>query len=294
MLIPFKSLLFGVKKRILHYNRIVYDFKGYQAYLRFVHRMNHTARDLGMIHTKFRNPSGATWKSRISPKDLIVLGSCAIEYEAILDLWSLARCEVQVSGPHPRVLPIVNTVLESGKPVMGDYLIGGKSGSWGEDHKAHLFLCHTSQGDLLASVLAHDRSSFLHIYDIGFELCRIVEGESQTPYLSNLVKHGGGYAGLLTHTGNYVCQENVDHVYLPASTTKVMTALIALKANPSQAGTITIRPLDIMSGSGSAFFPGDMLSFQDALRVMMMESSNTMANAIARTVGGLPHSKDRV
>lgn len=294
MLYSIKLRLFATKEWFLHCINILLDLRGYFSYLCFLRNMNDTALALRLVHTVFHNPSGATKKSRTTPKDLLTLGNVAISQKIITESWTLDRCDIHVFGPHARMLQISNNVIKSGKPVMGHYLIGGKSGSWETNHRALLLSCLTSKGELLATIFANDRYSFDHIYEIGLDLCKSLEGKKETPFLTHLVKHGGGYAGLLTHTGNYVFQKNEDHVYLPASTTKVMTALIALKANPSQAGTIMIHPLDIMSGSGSKFFPGDMLSFQDALRVMIMESSNTMANAIARTVGSLPHSKDTV
>ena len=50
-------------------------------------------------------------------------------------------------------------------------------------------------------------------------------------------------------------------------------------------GTVTVAKSDISSGSGSKFFEGDELTMHDALRIMMMESSNSLANTIGRTIG---------
>lgn len=38
-------------------------------------------------------------------------------------------------------------------------------------------------------------------------------------------------------------------------------------------------------GSGSDYYPGDIININDAIYAMLMESSNTLANAIAREVG---------
>ena len=65
-----------------------------------------------------------------------------------------------------------------------------------------------------------------------------------------------------------------------------MTMICALDfIRDTRAETVTVKKADISDGSGSKFFEGDTLTMHDALRIMMMESSNTLANAIGRTIG---------
>ena len=64
-----------------------------------------------------------------------------------------------------------------------------------------------------------------------------------------------------------------------------MTVLCALDYIMNIHETITVKTVDIVGGSGSTFYNGDQLTMYDALRIMMMESSNTLANTIARTIG---------
>ena len=71
----------------------------------------------------------------------------------------------------------------------------------------------------------------------------------------------------------------------PASTSKAMTVLCALDYAYNLHETITVKTVDIDSGSGSTYYNGDKIVLEDALRMMMMESSNTLANAIAREIG---------
>ena len=107
---------------------VLLDFRGYRHYRRFTKRMNQIAGEWGMTKTHFRNPSGASWNSRMSPKDLTILGGHAIENALILHAWQQEAETIEIQGTGQRTVRIVNTVLESGKPTMGDYLIGGKSG----------------------------------------------------------------------------------------------------------------------------------------------------------------------
>lgn len=78
----------------------------------------------------------------------------------------------------------------------------------------------------------------------------------------------------------------------PASVTKLMTAKVAFD-NLSMSESITIKSSDIQNGSGDTFYIGDVLYVGDAILAMLLPSSNTLANAIARVVGEkILNSKD--
>ena len=66
-----------------------------------------------------------------------------------------------------------------------------------------------------------------------------------------------------------------------------MTMLAALDYVEHLHMPITVKSADITGGSGSVYYDGDELTFYDAVRIMMTESSNTLAKTIARTVGGM-------
>ena len=65
-----------------------------------------------------------------------------------------------------------------------------------------------------------------------------------------------------------------------------MTMLCALDYITYLHEPIKVKTVDIVGGSGSTFYDGDTMTVFDALRIMMMESSNTLANTIARFIGG--------
>ena len=282
----FSYLKYGFYKVISRMRIISADYQGWLDYKTFIIEMNKTAHNIGLKRSKFRNPSGANSWSKTCPVDLLTLGEYALSNEFILKMWgSLAR-NIQILGPNERHVQIDNSVLKDGKPIMGDYLLGGKSGSWGDTNKAHLFLCKSAGKQVLFSVLANDAYSFCHIYEIGFELCRLTEGKcDQAMALKRLEAHKGGYIGEFVGDSTKIVSYNEKKKFLPASTTKVLTALVALSINPLKNGFISVRELDIMGGSGSEYYTEDQIQFEDALYAMMLESSNTMANAIARTCG---------
>lgn len=71
----------------------------------------------------------------------------------------------------------------------------------------------------------------------------------------------------------------------PASVTKVMTAMILLDNYSDMSQKFTIADSDVTGGSGSAYSGGDIITIQDALYSLMLESSNTIASAFSRIAG---------
>ncbi|MBR0306553.1 MAG: D-alanyl-D-alanine carboxypeptidase, partial [Lachnospiraceae bacterium] len=74
----------------------------------------------------------------------------------------------------------------------------------------------------------------------------------------------------------------------PASTTKIMTAILALKyGNLDDLVTVTDDAIITESGSSMAGVkPGDVMSLEDLLYGLMIPSGNDAANAIAVHIGG--------
>ena len=78
-----------------------------------------------------------------------------------------------------------------------------------------------------------------------------------------------------------------DHIY-PASITKIMTAILALKyGNMEDVVTITWEDLELEAGSQVCGFEiGDQVSMDDLFHGLLIHSGNDAAMAIARHVGG--------
>lgn len=76
-----------------------------------------------------------------------------------------------------------------------------------------------------------------------------------------------------------------DSQTVPASTTKVMTAITGLDYVNDLNEKVTIKSSDIETGSGNVFTAGDIVSIKDLLYAMMLPSSNTGAHAFARACG---------
>lgn len=86
-------------------------------------------------------------------------------------------------------------------------------------------------------------------------------------------------------TGDLVMQNGATEPIVPASLIKVVTAMTAIDYMMVCPKTMTVQPCDIAPGSGNNLKPGDKMEFADALNNLLLESSNTTANLIAREVG---------
>ena len=101
-------------------------------------------------------------------------------------------------------------------------------------------------------------------------------------------------------SGEILMERDMNEIMFPASTTKIMTCLLALEyiAANRQADesigtalnrrvTVSHSALNIEEGSSRVGFrPGDTVSLRDALYGMMLESGNEAANVIAEYVSG--------
>lgn len=96
-------------------------------------------------------------------------------------------------------------------------------------------------------------------------------------------------AGVFEIGGNdVVFEKKVLERMNPASTTKIMTAILAMKyGNLSDQVTVTEAAVINEAGSSMAgVVPGDVMSLEDLLYGLMIPSGNDAANAIAVHVGG--------
>lgn len=87
-------------------------------------------------------------------------------------------------------------------------------------------------------------------------------------------------------TGRVICSKNADQRLPMASTTKIMTALVAIESCDIDT-VITVSPDAVgVEGSSIYLFAGEKLSLEDLLYAMLLESANDAAAAIAIAVGG--------
>ncbi len=91
---------------------------------------------------------------------------------------------------------------------------------------------------------------------------------------------------LCDNTDDVVFEKNADERLSMASTTKIMTTLIALEHAQQDDKTVTFTQDMIAEGSSMYLKVGDKLKLSDLATGMMMVSGNDSANAVAVTLGG--------
>jgi D-alanyl-D-alanine carboxypeptidase len=87
-------------------------------------------------------------------------------------------------------------------------------------------------------------------------------------------------------SGQVLYQKDADRRLPMASTTKIMTALVALERMPLET-VIRVSPLAVgVEGSSVYLYEGEVLTLEELLYAMLLESANDAAAAIAIAVGG--------
>ena len=88
-------------------------------------------------------------------------------------------------------------------------------------------------------------------------------------------------------TGTILYQKNIDEPHYPASITKILTALIALKyGNMSDIVTFSKDAVYNTEGSSIARDVGEQMTLEQCLYGMLLESANECAYAIAEHIAG--------
>ena len=89
------------------------------------------------------------------------------------------------------------------------------------------------------------------------------------------------------NTGEVLYARNPDERLLPASTTKLMTALIVYeKNNKTLNGNVTIDESDRAEPSNIPVVPGETISVYTLFHALLIESANDSARALGRYVAG--------
>lgn len=277
----------------------------------FLAYMNTKASKFGMTGTFYASPSGLTESSYSTPQDALKLGIATCGSPEALKIWHTPSQSFSIKGDHARTLSVTNNVIAGTATDLTPYykLLGGKGGSliYSDRHRAQILLVEIEDKPVMLSLMALGSTGYNNIMKSAKELADMVKAKM----LGNTPTEGTNLAALVSANGGYAACEvpNIPPSYdldytsalfvsrtdvisnspavsrYPASTSKVMTMLCALDFICNAHETIKLKSFDIESGSGSTFYDGDILTIHDALRIMMMESSNTLAKAIARVIG---------
>lgn len=87
-------------------------------------------------------------------------------------------------------------------------------------------------------------------------------------------------------TGTILYSKNMNSAYPPASTTKIMTALLSIeKTNLNEIVTVS-KKTPYVDGSKIGIFEGEQISVKDLLYGLLLLSGNDCAEALAEHIGG--------
>ena len=87
-------------------------------------------------------------------------------------------------------------------------------------------------------------------------------------------------------TGEVLYSRNPDRQLLPASTTKLMTALIVYEKLGGLKGSVTVQADDRAEPSNIPVVPGESISVDTLFHALLIESANDSARTLGRSVAG--------
>ena len=90
-------------------------------------------------------------------------------------------------------------------------------------------------------------------------------------------------------TGDVLCEKNSRETLYPASTTKIMTAILALELGDlDEVMTASQSAIDAIgyNGSNIGIIPGEKIRMENLLQAMLISSANEAANIIAENISG--------
>ncbi len=92
-------------------------------------------------------------------------------------------------------------------------------------------------------------------------------------------------------TGQVICEQNADQKLYPASTTKIMTAILGIEnADPEQIMTVSQYAIDNIGPGGMhvGLLNGEQLKFKDLLNALLISSANETSYVVAENIGPTP------
>lgn len=232
---------------------------GYIGIKNYISYMNQTAKSLGMNDSFFDSASGASYTSYSTARDLFKLASEAfavdlIEAFAASDTYHVNGHDVY-SDAHQKASFALNCPVSV------------KTGTLVYTHKA---ICLKTDRVMLC-ILANDPEVYNDIFSVAAQII----GGTYAP---------GENIGYYGFVDGIEVSHNQNKRFCLGSTVKLLTALCAYYKCGFR-GTVTVRRYDVEEGSGSDYCSGETFNTADAVKIMLMESSNTLARAIAHTYG---------
>ena len=252
---------------------------------RFMEAVSEKASALGMTGSTFTRPAG-DGGNMTTARDLMRMLVEAAGYKEIARIWGKSTRAIPVLGANARTVTVNTTVTDP--DLEGAYhVFGGKTGSWAGTEDL-VIVAETESHGMVAGVVM-DATSGAARFDAMKELLDVVDGKGTEVTSAVSAIACAVPAGNVFQYEGYpfpvLYEQSADTETIPASVTKVLTAMVALDHTPDIHETVEFRASDAIGGSGAVFQTGDIVTVEDALYAMLLPSSNMAAQAVARTVG---------
>ena len=277
------------------------EFSDQECIDAFMEEVNRKAAQIGMTNSTFVTPSGIVSSgnsNKSTAGDMARMVAAAIGYPEIGRIWRKKSLDIELGGCEKRVLSLSHTIKfddlegtiysEESHPYLG-----AKGGTWG-NNLSLVAVTLSNKGSLLAHAITTTGSS---IYPTIGKLTDLAERALAGEDISQeTVPNVSGAVTVLVPSGatwlfddysyEVLYQSGADSSFNPASTTKIITAMVALDWCPNIRTTkIIFKPFDNVGYSGNRFLMGQIMNVEAALQAMLIISSNNAAHAIARTIG---------
>lgn len=265
------------------------------CYRAFVEEMNAQAREWGMNNTKLINPSGLGEDgvySQSTAEDLAIMALHVFNDGSGIKFHGKDGYTITVHKPYliPGYRFKKKTIYSTTqRDTIGDGypIVGAKTGS-GDGYQTLVMVCNI-KGKILSGAImnADDEQGRFDAMD---ELMRIGEqilfenGEASN---FKVKKAKNACLFVSRNSGQIECiyEQNAEEISAPMSTTKVMSLAIVRKYIHNYHLLKDVIPYDLKRIGHDSVYEWDRMTIDELVNVMMRESSNVSANALARITG---------
>ncbi|MBQ1241634.1 MAG: hypothetical protein IIV78_02455 [Oscillospiraceae bacterium] len=253
----------------------------------FCAKMNEKAAALGMHSAHFVDAAGIA--NEASARDILRLVVAAAECAPLQKVWSTREYTACIGGENAREIPLVSKTLAnvtSGCLTDHYHILGGKGGTLTRQRAFSTAVLAQVEGEVLACVVMYAQDANEGPQN-RWEAARraldaaLGKGEDTCAACAAVCR--------LSEPETLLYAKNVDEVKMPASMSKILTALIVYEyLSEDETLFVTQELTDSVQPRGfyvEDIIHGDTLTVRDAMRLLMLPSSNATAFLLAEAVG---------
>lgn len=253
----------------------------------FCEKMNEKAAALGMHSAHFVDAAGIA--NEASARDILRLVVAAAECAPLQKVWSTREYTACIGGENAREIPLVSKTLAnvtSGCLTDHYHILGGKGGTLTRLRAFSTAVLAQVEGEVLACVVMYAQDANEGPQN-RWEAARraldaaLGKGEDTCAACAAVCR--------LSEPETLLYAKNVDEVKMPASMSKILTALIVYEyLSEDETLFVTQELTDSVQPRGfyvEDIIHGDTLTVRDAMRLLMLPSSNATAFLLAEAVG---------